>query len=360
MIARLFRRARHRIGALLHSFRFTMVGSVFLIMLASGIIASATVTLVSRTSPEWLDSLSVLELTLIISPAIILLGTVFSIIVSKQILRPIDDMIRATEEISRGNFAVQVPIRYEKNQFTRLITSFNAMVRELSGIEIFRNDFINNFSHEFKTPLSNILGFARELARGGLSDAEREEYIEIIISACERLRAMSTSVLLLSKLENQHMVTELEEYELDEQLRDAILLLEKEWSRKEIELVLHLDRVSYTANREMLMHVWLNLLSNAVKFCPASGGVITVVLRQSERSVIVSVRDNGCGMAKETVAHIFEKFYQGDTSHKAEGNGLGLPLVARIVTLAGGRVEVESTEGQGSTFRVRLPKNREE
>ena len=350
------RSLRRRIGAILHSFRFTMIGSVFLIMLASGMITSAAVSTLYLTSPDRLSETRPLFFVMISFPSSVVLGTIFTIIVSKQILRPVDDLIRATEEVSRGNFNIEVPIRYRKNQFSRLITAFNAMTRELSGIEIFRNDFINNFSHEFKTPLSSIRGFARELRTADLSAAEREEYIEIIISACDRLTEMASSVLLLSKLENQQFITGREDCDIPEQIRSVILMLEDEWTKKNIELDLELDeRVIYSCNAETLSHVWLNLLSNAIKYCPDTGGVIKISCYEKDSSVFVTVSDNGSGISEGALPHIFEKFYQGDTSHKAEGNGLGLALVLRIVRLYGGEIKAVSRLGEGASFCVRLP-----
>ena len=354
-LSRLLRLLGRRLRALIHSFRFTMIGTVFLIMLVSGILMGGLVTALVLTVPESISGFSPLVLIVVSLPGSVLLGTLLSIGVSKLVLRPLDDMILATQEVAKGNFNVEVPIRYEKNQFTHLIKSFNAMTRELSGIEIFRNDFINNFSHEFKTPLSTIRGFARELKNPDLSDAERAEYIEIIISACDRLTEMSSSVLLLSKLENQQFITGKATVDLAEQLRDSILLLENLWAKKNVELKIELDEVSYFCDPESLPHVWQNLLSNAIKYCPSEGGVIEISCKKTDENVIVSISDNGIGMDPETMSHIFEKFYQGDTSHKAEGNGLGLALAARIVKLYGGRIEVESKLGDGSLFRVLLP-----
>ena len=355
-LGRLCRMLKRRLMALVHSFRFTMIGTFFLIMLASGILIGGLVSAVVTAVPESISGINPLILILVSLPGSILLGTLLSIVVSKLVLRPLDDMILATQKVAQGNFDVEVPIRYEKNQFTHLIKSFNAMTRELSGIEIFRNDFINNFSHEFKTPLSTIRGFASELRRTDLTEEERAEYTEIIISACERLTDMSSSVLLLSKLENQQFITGKVPCDLAEQLRDSILLHEKLWEKKNIELQLELNEISYFCDPESLSHVWQNLLSNAIKYCPNEGGVIEISCKESDEFVTVSVADNGVGMDSETVAHIFEKFYQGDTSHKAEGNGLGLALAARIVKLYGGRIDVESTPGVGSRFSVRLPK----
>ena len=351
-----FRGLKRRIGAVLHSFRFTMIGSVFLIMLASAVIAGGIASAVYHANPGSFTRYTPVVLVLIALPASILLGTFFSIIVSKQILRPVDDLIRATERIARGDFSVPVPVRFRKNQFSRLIESFNEMERELSGIEIFRKDFIGNVSHEFKTPLNAIRGYVRELSDPTLTDEERSEYIRIITEACDRLTGMTTGILLLSKLDNQRFVSEREEYDLTEQIRDAILMQERDWTKKEIELSLDLEEtVTYSSNSEMLSHVWENLLSNAIKFCPDSGGVIKISCRKTEGGVTVVVSDNGAGMDAETKKHIFEAVYQGDTSHKAEGNGLGLPLVRRIVDLHGGRIDVESSPGMGATFTVILP-----
>lgn len=351
-----FQGLKRRIGAILHSFRFTMIGSVFLIMLISGIIAGGITSAVYHANPGGFTRYTPIVLVLIALPASVLLGTLFSIVVSKQILRPVDDLIRATERISHGDFSVPVPVRFRKNQFSQLITSFNDMERELSGIEIFRKDFIGNVSHEFKTPLNAIRGYVRELSDPTLSSAEREEYIRIITEACDRLTGMTTGILLLSKLENQRFISERESFDLTEQLRDVILMQEKEWTKKEIELSLDLDEtVTYSSNPEMLSHVFENLLGNAIKYCPDRGGVIRISCRRGSDGVSVVVSDNGVGMDEETKKHIFEAFYQGDTSHKAEGNGLGLPLVRRIVDLHGGRCEVSSAPGKGATFTVFLP-----
>ena len=351
-----FRGLKRRIGAILHSFRFTVIGSVFLIMLASSIIAGGVTSAVYQANPGEFTRYTPIMLVLIALPASILLGTFFSIIVSKQILRPVDDLIRATERIARGDFSVPVPVRFRKNQFSRLIESFNEMERELSGIEIFRKDFIGNVSHEFKTPLNAIRGYVRELSDPSLSKDERDEYIRIITEACDRLTGMTTGILLLSKLENQRFVSDREEFDLTEQIRDVILMQERDWTKKEIELSLDLDEtVTYSSNAEMLFHVWENLLSNAIKFCPERDGVIRISCRWVENGVAAVFSDNGAGMNEETKKHIFEAFYQGDTSHKAEGNGLGLPLVKRIVDLHGGRVDVASSPGEGATFTVTLP-----
>ena len=269
-------------------------------------------------------------------------------------LKPINDLVQAMRNVSQGDFSVRVDDEGVTGDMGRLVSSFNDMASELGGLELFRKDFINNFSHEFKTPIVSIRGFAKQLERDDLTDAQRREYLGIIVSESDRLANMSGNVLLLSKLENQTIVTDQTTYRLDEQLRKCILLLEKQWSQKDLELDLELDELPFYGNEEMLQHVWVNLLGNAIKFSPA-GGTLRVTLHREGGDAVAAVRDAGPGMDEATRRRIFEKFYQGDTAHAAEGNGLGLSLVKRIVDLCQGTVEVDSAPGEGSTFTVRLP-----
>ena len=269
-------------------------------------------------------------------------------------LKPINDLVQAMREVSQGDFSVRVDAEDVSGDMGRLVTSFNDMASELGGLELFRKDFINNFSHEFKTPIVSIKGFARQLERDDLTEEQRREYLDIIISESERLANMSGNVLLLSKLENQTIVTDKTRYRLDEQLRKCILLLEKSWTQKDLELDLDLNEVEFYGNEEMVQHVWVNLLGNAIKFSPR-GGTLGVRLTREGNDAVVTVGDTGPGMDDDTRRRIFEKFYQGDTAHAAEGNGLGLSLVKRIVDLCQGSVDVESAPGQGSAFTVRLP-----
>jgi signal transduction histidine kinase len=260
-------------------------------------------------------------------------------------------------EIAKGNFSARVAESDKKQVITELgelEKTFNQMASDLEGIEMFRNDFINNFSHEFKTPIVSIRGFARQLQSGNLTEEQKKEYIAIITTESERLATMSQNVLLLTKLENQSIVTEKSEFYLDEQIRSCILLLEKSWSDKNIELDIEMDEVKYVFNEEMLSHVWINLLSNAIKFTP-DGGKIRCSLKVSSCGTIFEIEDSGEGMTEEVKARIFEKFYQGDSSHATKGNGIGLNIVQRIVTLAGGSVSVESEPDKGSKFTVLLP-----
>ena len=269
-------------------------------------------------------------------------------------LRPINDLVHAMDAVSQGDFSVRVDAENVPGDMGALASSFNDMASELGGLEMFRKDFINNFSHEFKTPIVSIRGFAKQLERDDLTDEQRREYLNIIVSESDRLANMASNVLLLSKLENQTIVTDKATFALDEQLRRAILLLEKQWSEKELDLDVDLEEIEFYGNEEMLNHVWVNLLGNAVKFSPR-GGTLSVRLRREDDMAVARLRDEGPGMDEETRRRVFEKFFQGDTAHATEGNGLGLSLVRRIVDLCEGDVAVDSAPGAGSTFTVRLP-----
>ncbi len=284
-----------------------------------------------------------------------MIATGVAAVLTKWILTPLSEMIDAAERIAKGDFNVHIQETFDENSdFGRLQHAFNHMAAELGGIEMFSKDFINNFSHEFKTPIASLRGFAHQLQAGGLSPEEEREYIRIIATESDRLSGMATNILLLSKLENQAIVTDRTEFYLDEQIRTCVLLLEKQWADRDIELNIDLDEVKYCFNEDMLSHVWLNLLSNAFKFTP-QGGTVSCSLHATSDTVTVTVSDTGEGMSEAVRSHIFEKFYQGDTSHTGAGNGIGLTIVARILELCGGRIDVESTQGKGSSFTVSLP-----
>ena len=288
----------------------------------------------------------------------ILIGFILAALAPKFVFKRISKISEGMIEIAHGNFKIRIPERDKGDaisEFGELERTFNQMAADLDGIEIFRNDFINNFSHEFKTPIVSLRGFARQLQSGELTEEQRREYIDIIVAESERLTNMSTNVLLLSKLENQQIVSEKTTFYLDEQIRNSILLLEKAWSDKNLELDIDLEAVRYTFNEEMLSHVWVNLFSNAIKFTD-NGGRLGCRLTVRDNSIICTVSDSGIGMTEETMSRIFEKFYQGDTSHSGKGNGIGLNIVYRVITLANGSISVESEYGKGTTFTVTLPK----
>ncbi len=347
------RRLRRRLH--FNSFRIELILLIFFLML----LASGVTVLIYAVLSYFFPDLTGFDDTLASSGSMLaactIIGTGAAAILTKWLLSPLKAMTHATKRIARGDFKVQIPETFgEKSDFGILQRSFNHMARELDGIEMFRNDFINNFSHEFKTPIVSLQGFAHQLQAGGLTPEEEKEYIRIIAAESDRLAKMATNILLLSKLENQAIVTDKTEFYLDEQIRSCLLLLEKQWTDKEIELNIDLDEARYKFNEDMLSHVWLNLLSNAIKFTP-QGGVVSCTLRATEEAVTVCIADTGDGMSEEVMQHIFEKFYQGDTSHAGAGNGIGLTIVGRIMDLCGGSIDVESTPGGGSSFTVTLP-----
>ena len=343
-----------------YSIRFYFVLIVFTIIAATAALTGIIFILLGLI-PAIRNTLyeSTIPLIIAISIACIIIGTIASVITSKYVLARIKSVQDGMREISKGNFSVRVKEKDRKNklsEFGELERTFNKMASDLDGIELFRNDFINNFSHEFKTPIVSIKGFARQLQSDKLTDEQRREYVEIISSESERLAIMSTNILLLTKLENQQIVSERTVFSLDEQIRNAIILLENLWSAKNIEFDLDkMDSVEYKFNEEMLSHVWINLITNAIKFT-GENGKITVTLTENENSLVCSIADDGIGMDSETLDRIFEKFYQGDKSHHGGGNGIGLNIVKRIVTLAGGDITVESQLGKGSKFTVILPR----
>ncbi|MCK9217636.1 MAG: HAMP domain-containing histidine kinase [Firmicutes bacterium] len=283
----------------------------------------------------------------------LLIGTLLTIIAGDHFLYPLRDLVAATKEVAAGNFDIKVGTS-GPHEINRLAVSFNEMTTELASIEKLRNDFLSNISHEFKTPIVSIRGFARRLKKSTLTDKQREEYLDIIIEETERLTRMSRNIMLLSKLESTERLPEESTYFLDEQIRKAILLLKPQLEKKQLELQIDLVPIQITINEEMANHIWINLLENACKFSP-EGGAIGISLKPKGEYAIVSISDKGVGMDAEVQKHIFEKFYQGDNSRVTEGSGLGLPLVKRILQLFEGKISVESIPGEGTCFIIYLP-----
>ncbi len=346
-----------------NSLAFRLFVSVTSIMLVANIITGVWYFMVSMRVgfvPEMMfrffnSPLQFLVLSLI-------LAVILSAILLRMMVRPIRQLVEATKKVAKGDFSVRVENEDADDEVAELVGSFNDMTRELGNNELFKKDFINSFSHEFKTPIVSIRGFAKQLQRDDLSDEQKREYVDIIVRESERLTNMSSNVLLLTRLENQEIMPDLTCFSLDEQLRQAILLLEKQWTDKEIELDLDLPYLKICANEEMLKHVWINLIGNAIKFSN-HGGRIAVSCRMVDNRAQVTVADSGIGMDEETCERIFDKFYQGESSgsaqpsHSTEGNGLGLSLVKRIIELSRGSVAVKSRPGEGSTFIVEIPVN---
>lgn len=272
--------------------------------------------------------------------------------------RPVKIITDATEKFMKGDFSVRIsPMQGAGSEgFNQIIIAINSMAQELSGIETLRTDFVSNVSHEMKTPLSVMQNYGTLLQGVELSQEKRIEYAKGVTDASRRMADMMTNILKLNRLENQQIFPKMEVFDLGEQLCECLLQYESVWEKANIEIETDIaEDVKVKADAELLSLVWNNLFSNAFKFTEA-GGTVSVSLAATSHHAIVKVRDTGCGMTPEIGAHIFEKFYQGDTSHSTQGNGLGLALVKRVVDIMQGEINVESTVGKGTTFTVKIEK----
>ena len=271
---------------------------------------------------------------------------------------PITKLLDATHRISEGDFSVRVKFFHifnAVNEFDVLARDFNKMAEELSSTETMKNDFISNVSHELKTPIAVINSYATIIQNPELSEEERVEYAQIIANASSNLSELITSILRLNKLENQQIFPEKKRYDLSEQMCECMLKFESEWEKKNLNIETDISEdIIINADGELLSLVWSNLISNAVKFCD-EGDTVYVSLKREGENAVVKIRDTGCGMSEEVMGRIFEKFYQGDTSRATKGNGLGLALVKRVIDITDGEIEVESEEGVGTEFTVRVP-----
>lgn len=291
--------------------------------------------------------------SLILFSLCIVLGYISSLFMMKSVFAPLEELSSASKEVAKGNYSIELSYNGHVEELENAINNFNFMLRELNSVEMMRNDFIANVSHEFKTPLSSISGYVTLLQDPELSEVERQEYIRLAFFNIEKLNDLTSNILQLSKLENQNMLIPASTYRLDEQIREAIVMLEPKWSAKNIFLDIDLEEITYTGQQALLFQVWSNLLGNAIKFSN-TGGKISIHLNQNETEIKFLITDEGIGMSEDTLAHLFEKFYQGDSSRKEQGNGLGLALCKNILDKCEGRIYVTSTLGCGSTFMVIL------
>ena len=337
-----------------------LFSAIVFLALTVAVVASAVVTfLVVRSDiiPTTKEMVPIIWTTCAIMAAIAMIfGAMLTLLAIKLPFRPILELMAAMDKLAEGDFHTRVKARFLQQKHPGLLAltqSFNKMAEQLENTEMLRSDFINNFSHEFKTPIVSIAGFAKLLRRGNLPEAEQTEYLAIIEEESLRLSYMATNVLNLTKIENQSILSDTAEYNVSEQLRASVLLLEEEWSRKDLELEMDFDEYRIVANEEMMKQVFINLLDNAMKFAPVNG-TVRVDVTQDHRHTRIAISNNGPVIPPEIREKIFRKFYQGDESHAAKGNGIGLAIVRRVADLHGGRVEVDSDEAW-TTFTVILP-----
>ena len=274
-----------------------------------------------------------------------------------RVRRPVKRILDGMEKIIEGDFSARIPYLQGEdsgNEYDAIIKGLNHLAEELSGVETLRTDFISNVSHELKTPLAVIQNYGTILQNPALSEKEQLEYARAITEQTRKLSALITNILKLNRLENQQIFPEKQDYNLSEQICECLLGFEQAWEKKNLEIETEIDEdVIVCQDAELLSLVWNNLFSNAIKFCKEEG-TVSVSVKKEKDGVLVSVSDEGCGISPEVGAHIFEKFYQGDTSHATQGNGLGLALVKRVIDIVGGEIHVQSVLGKGSTFLVRL------
>jgi len=292
---------------------------------------------------------------------IILLTLMFSIIDMLRrawmVSRPVKRIREGMDKIVAGDFSTRIPyIKGENsgNEFDTIIKGLNDMTAELAGVETLRSDFISNVSHEIKTPLAVIQNYATMLQSSLLTKEQQQEYAQAIMVQTKKLSELVTNILKLNRLENQQIYPEKKLYNLTEQICECLVAFEYSWEKKQIEIDMDIEEdVMINQDAELLSLVWNNLFSNAVKFCKEQG-TVTVSVKREDGKAKISVSDTGCGISSETGKYIFDKFYQGDTSHATQGNGLGLALVKRVIDIVGGNISVQSVLGEGTTFTVYL------
>lgn len=318
--------------------------------LLSTALAMFIVWLLNRRFGVWLGMPYTIRVLLIS----ILSGAAIAVGLSKIFVSPMMKLGDAMRKVAGGDFTVRLDCTSKIRDVREVYGSFNTMVKELGNTETLQTDFVSNVSHEFKTPINAIEGYASLLQDSQLTDEQKNAYIDKIIFNTRRLSDLVGNILLLSKVNKQTISLKASTFRLDEQVRQSILALESKWEKKEIEFDIDLDEIEYTGYENLLSHVWLNLIDNAVKFSPQNGQ-IRIRLKQLDGSVTFSIWDNGLPIPEADIDRIFNKFYQGDNSHASEGNGLGLALVRKIVAAAHGTINVTSSEDAGTEFVVALP-----
>lgn len=334
--------------------RVTLRVKFFLICMAEFVVVVLLSELAGWLLRHWLGvtvSIPIFVWAILFS---VVVGGAITKFITRSFIDPITQLGKAMKEVSDGNFQVTAQCRSRLKEVNDIYDSFNLMVKELGATETLQTDFISNVSHEFKTPINAIEGYASLLQDHQQSQAEQDVYIEKILFNTHRLSTLTGNILLLSKINNQSIHPQRTVFRLDEQVRQAIVALEQKWTEKGIDFDVELDKISYSGYESLLIHVWSNLIDNAIKFDP-HGGMIALRLWQEEGFAVFTIDDNGPGVTPEDQERVFHKFYQSDSSRVMDGNGLGLPLVKKIVEFSGGTVTLENLPAAGCRFTVRLP-----
>ncbi len=334
--------------------RVTLRVKFFLICMAEFVVVVLLSELAGWLLRRWLGvtvSIPIFVWAILFS---VVVGGAITKFITRSFIDPITQLGKAMKEVSDGNFQVTAQCRSRLKEVNDIYDSFNLMVKELGATETLQTDFISNVSHEFKTPINAIEGYASLLQDHQQSQAEQDVYIEKILFNTHRLSTLTGNILLLSKINNQSIHPQRTVFRLDEQVRQAIVALEQKWTEKGIDFDVELDKISYSSYESLLIHVWSNLIDNAIKFDP-HGGMIALRLWQEEGFAVFTIDDNGPGVTPEDQERVFHKFYQSDSSRVMDGNGLGLPLVKKIVEFSGGTVTLENLPAAGCRFTVRLP-----
>ena len=341
---------KRKAGKLIAGFQFKFSSAAAL---------GAIVTVMASFGMVWvLNNVFDMSLGMPTGVRMLIFGVVFGVaiaaILNHAFIKPLTDLAAAMRRVADGNFDTQLECKSTISDIKEVYASFNLMVKALGETETLQTDFVSNVSHEFKTPINAIEGYASLLQDSELPREQQAQYVGKIIFNTRRLSDLVGNILLLSKVNNESIRPKANTYRLDEQIRQSIFALERKWTEKSIDLDIEMDEVEYCGYEGFMMHVWTNLIDNAIKF-DSYGGSIRLRLKKDGERVRFTVSDTGPGIAPEEQSRIFTKFYQVDSSHKEEGNGLGLALVKRIVTSSGGNISVESEPGAGATFTVELP-----
>lgn len=334
------------------SMRTKMSLAVFLILLSSSVLAILIYLIFAHFNIIKSGGFSALWITVIVFLVCNIVGAAVSSFVFSRYTKPLSKTILAISRLGSGDYGVRLETKNEKLHIRELMESVNKTAEELGSIENMRNDFMNIVSHEYKTPVASISGFAKRLKNGPLTE-EQSEYVDIIIDESKYLTSMTTNLLLLLRFENTSIIPDRKVYSLDEQLRRCVIRLQNEWEEKNISVEGDFAEINFFGNEDIVSHIWDNLVKNAIK-CTDRGGMIFCSAKQEGDFAVVVIRDSGCGMTQKTMEHIFDKFYQADASRNSDGNGLGLSIVKRLVDLCDGTIEVQSEPGRGSQFTVKL------